>query len=162
MTAMKRRVTRAEIQRDPSAVWNAYLDLIAVLKALCSDGRDSAGRASVFRYESEVQNGDHLQSFENEPADLIAPTLASLRIIGVDVYAPILSEAINRRWSKDGKTLENIEDYVAEALEGEFDDPDEVYYNAQPPMIKLLENYLNQWQVEFVVERYLAQTSEHG
>jgi hypothetical protein len=148
---MKRRVTREDLQRDQYAVWNAYVDLIADSKHYEAMNEIQRVAQLAFRYESEVQNGGHLQFFENEPAAVIEPTLASLGAIGAEVYAPILSEAISRRRSKQGKTLESIEDYIAEALEDEFADLDEAYYMAQPPMIELLENYLNKWQDEFVV-----------
>ena len=151
MAAIKRRVHRGDLQRDPYAAWNALVDVIAYSKHYGTMSEIQRAPHLAFRYESEVQNGGHLQFFENEPVDAIEQTLVSLGVLGADVYVPILSEAINRRRSRPRQSLQSGSDYVEEALGGEFADLDLAYYNAQPSMIKLLEDYLHQWQDEFII-----------
>jgi hypothetical protein len=69
-----RTLTNGEVEREPYRVWNAYVDLLAV-----EDHRDLVPeqRAAylVFWYESEVQNGGHLQYFENRGTVLLARLL---------------------------------------------------------------------------------------
>jgi len=148
---MKQRVTGEDLQRDPYAVWNAYVKLIGYSGQYEELNDIQLAAHLVFRYESEVQNGGHLQFFENESAELVERILAALNVVGADSYVPILSEAINRWRSREREKLESVEDYVAEALDGEFSDLDHSFYNAQPPLIKVLERYLNQQQDEFVI-----------
>jgi hypothetical protein len=97
----------------------------------------------AFWYESEVQNGGHLQFFENQPEELIDPTMQALAVIGAVPFVPILREAVERRRSRPRPKLENVEDFIAAARLGEFDDLDRAYYNQEPVMIRFLESYLD-------------------
>jgi hypothetical protein len=66
-----RTLTKGEVEKEPYRVWNAYVDLLAV-----EDHRDLVPEQRavylVFWYESEVQNGGHLQYFENRGTVLLA------------------------------------------------------------------------------------------
>jgi len=105
----------------------------------------------AFCYESEVQNGGHLQFFENHPAEIIVPTIAALRVLGAENFIPILIEAARRWRSQQREKLETVEDFVSAGQSREFEDLDLAYYDVQPTMIQLLTNYLNLRQDDFVV-----------
>jgi hypothetical protein len=105
----------------------------------------------AFWYESEVQNGGHLQFFENRPADHIEPTLDALRALKAEMYVPILTEATERWRSRQREKSDTAQAFISAALAREFDDLDLVYYDTQPPVTKLLENYLGLNPTEFVV-----------
>jgi hypothetical protein len=150
MLEMRRTITKAEVQRDPYAVWNAFVGLLALSSYQELD--DVQGPAHLaFWYESEVQNGGHLQSFENRPSELTEPTLAALRILQADRYVPILSEAIRRWRSRPREKFETAEAFVSAGIDGEFDDLDKAYYSSEATMIKLLENYLYARQNAFLI-----------
>jgi hypothetical protein len=59
-----RRLTQQQVDAQPFRIWNAYVDLLAM-----EDYHDLVEQQRpahlVFWYESEVQNGGHLQYFEN-------------------------------------------------------------------------------------------------
>ena len=63
----------------------------------------------------------------------------------------ILSTAASRWGSRPRPKSGTAEVYVSRALGGEFDDLDRAYYDAQPPMTQLLENYLDLRRDEFVL-----------
>jgi len=150
IVSMRRRVNRADLERDPHAVWNSFVHLLA---CIAYGELDDAQRPAylVFCYESEIQNGGHLQFFENRPAELIEPTLDALRALGGEIYVPILCEAVDRWRSRQRDKLETKEAFVSEALDGEFDDFDKACYATQPTMIQLLENYLESRRADFVI-----------
>lgn len=147
---MRRRVSRADLQRDPYAIWNTFVEILALS---AYEDLEESQRAPhlVFWYEHEIQNGGHLQFFENRPAELVEPTLSALQVLGAEIYIPILSEAIGRWNSRQREELQAVDDYVSASLEGEFDDLDRAYYATLPAMVRLLGNYLDARQGEFVV-----------
>jgi hypothetical protein len=147
---LKRRVSREDLQLDPHAIWNAFVNLLAHAEY---EELNELQRAPhlAFWYETEVQNGGHLQFFENRPASLIAPTLSALQVLGAESYVPILDKAAGRWRSRLRQKSSTPEAYVEAALSGEFQDLDGAYYDAQPPMTQLLENYLNLKQDEFIL-----------
>lgn len=147
---MRRRVSRAELQRDPYAIWNSFVEILA-LSAYEELEESQRVPHLVFWYEHEIQNGGHLQFFENRPAELLEPTVAALQVLGAEIYIPILSAAIGRWNSRRREKLEAVDDYVSAAVEGEFDDLDRAYYATLPAMVRLLENYLDARQDEFVI-----------
>jgi hypothetical protein len=145
-----RRVSRVDADVDPHAVWNAFVDLLA-----CSTYEELNAVQRVphlaFCYESEVQNGGHLQFFENHPPEIVGPTIAALRVLDTESFIPILVEAVYRWRSQEREKLETVEDFVSAGLTREFEDLDLAYYDVQPTMIQLLTNYLNLKQDDFVV-----------
>jgi hypothetical protein len=147
---LKRRLSFAAAKADPNAAWNAFIDFLAFSTYQELNDVQRAPHL-VFCYESEVQNGGHLQFFENRPEELIEPTLQALRALGAQAYVEILHQAISRWRSRQREKIATVEDYVAEALDGEFDDLDRAYYDTQPPITRLLEDYLNANLSEFLL-----------
>jgi hypothetical protein len=96
----------------------------------------------VFRYESEVQNGGHLQFFENQRDELIQPTVEALVVVAAVPFADILRNAVNCWRSRKPRKLADVADCISAAKEGEFSDLDRAYYDQRPTMISFLESYV--------------------
>ena len=110
-----------------------------------------------FWYESEVQNGGHLQFFENtsirykdKEKNAISLTLKALKNIGARKQASILSQASRRYFAQKREHPATVEEFVELALEGEFEEIDKRYYHCSPDMNYFLEKYLQTHMTEFV------------
>src|SRR5437899_9848444 len=118
-----RRLTKQEVDAQPFRVWNAYVDLLAM-----EDYRDLAEEQRpahlVFWYESEVQNGGHLQYFENRGTKYLGETIEALGVLGADGHQAILREAADLFLGPERPRIQTTEAYSAVALEGEFDSLD--------------------------------------
>ncbi len=62
------KLSRQQLRDDPHLVWNTYVSILAL-----SDSREltpnQLDAQLVFFYENDVQNGGHLQFFENGDAN---------------------------------------------------------------------------------------------
>lgn len=106
----------------------------------------------AFWYDSEVQNGGHLQCFENRGSSFVPETLEALKVLGAHCQRGILVRATVIYNSKPRLNFETVDEYVAEALEGEFEEFDDEYYSCQPEMTDLLERYFKRYRASFVVD----------
>jgi hypothetical protein len=147
---LKRRISREEIDLDPYAVWNAFVDFLACSKYKELTEVQQAAHLA-FGYEGDVQNGGHLQFFENPRPELIGPTINALRTVDAEIYLPIFLEAVRRWRSRPRERLETVEAFVLAGRTREFEDLDIAYYEAQPPMTQVLEKYLRLKQNDFVI-----------
>ncbi|QNU68187.1 DUF4375 domain-containing protein [Ruminiclostridium herbifermentans] len=148
---MKRRIILKKILEDnPFEKWNQFIDLLAM-----EDYKDLTEIQRVaylcFWYDSEVQNGGHLQYFVNRGTSLLKETELSLVELGALQQISILSEAINVLCSLGISPIEGIDDYIAEALEGKYCDIDSKYYSCKPTISDLLEKYFQKYEDEFVL-----------
>ncbi len=137
-------------KNEPWQVWNAYVDLLAVssLETLDSVQRPAA---LVFAYESEIQNGGHLQYFENRREDRKEEVIESLDRLGAAYHADLL-RAASALWQKEDRSrISSAEDYVDEALEEEFSEFDRRFHEAPTSLVTVLEDYLKRFQHHFVV-----------
>lgn len=144
-----RRLTIHEIQREPFRLWNAYIDLLAM-----EDYRDLSPEQRpahlVFWYDSEVQNGGHLQYFENRGTGYLAETIEALHLLGATAHEQVLREA-GRLWlSHDRPRIQTAEDFCETALEGEFGPSDLHFHASLPTLQQCLEAYLQRHQSWFV------------
>ncbi len=138
-------VPSAVLQRNPFAIQNAFVSLIGSDCAAQLPGLRFAHLA--FRYDAEVQNGGHLQFFTNlvtsEGAEILErrtqETVHALRQIKADLQAEILSLASERWLSQTRELPQDLQEYCEEALEAEFDDCDNRYYDCNPTTMELLE-----------------------
>src|SRR5437016_4501842 len=75
------QLTSKEVEAEPFCVWNSFVNLLAKhsYEELSAEQRPAH---LVFWYESEVQNGGHLQYFENRGVEHLAKTIAALGLIG--------------------------------------------------------------------------------
>jgi hypothetical protein len=110
-----------------------------------------------FWYDSEVQNGGHLQFSENtsihyqdKDKNAISLTLKALKNIGARKQANILSQASRRYFAQKEEHPATVKEFVDLALEDEFEEIDERYYNCSPDINYYLEKYLQTLMTEFV------------
>lgn len=149
-TSMKTRtLTKAEIDAEPHLLWNAYVDLLANedYESLSTEQRKAH---LVFWYESEVQNGGHLQYFENHGTKHLAETIVALDSIEAAGQQQILREAGELWLSCERSPIQSAEEYSETALEGEFDDFDSRFHACLPTLEHCLETYLQAHQSLFI------------
>ena len=113
---------------------------------------DEVQRAAhlAFWYDSEVQNGGHMQYFENRGIELLRETLKALDGLGGECQRRVLDSATQHYERSQGAHIETIEQYVSAALEGEFDSFDAAYDACEPSIQKLLEEYLERHRDSFI------------
>lgn len=142
-------IPKTRVEKEPYLVWNSFVQLIAMSKPDELNETQSVAHLA-FEYDSEVQNGGHLQYFENEhilykeklPA-LVSATLEALKIIGADKQAKILSQAYNKYLSQVRKNPITPENFSELELEDTFGKLDDKYYELSPDMNHYLEKLLH-------------------
>ncbi len=149
-------LSKSEVEKTPYLVWNSFIHLIAL-----SEYKDltnvQMAASLTFNYDSEVQNGGHLQYFENtaklypnKEHLLIDATLDALKVIGAIEQENILSSASKKYYSQERMHPKTVGEYCETALEDEFGDFDNGYYETDPNITSLLEKYLEAHLAEFV------------
>jgi len=85
-------VTKQKADAWRPSIWNAYVDLLAMepYDELAEEQRPAH---LVFWYESEVQNGGHLQYFENRGTEHLGETVEALGVLDASCQQQILREA---------------------------------------------------------------------
>jgi hypothetical protein len=153
------KIQKSALNNEPYLIWNSFIHLIAL-----SDIRKMNDIQMIptlsFRYDSEVQNGGHLQFFENSYRTykdfrtikiLVNATLDALKALGAHTQAEILSKASDLYLkNNDRNHPKTVEEYCSEALENEFGEYDDRYYDCKPDIQLLLEEYLQKHPDEFV------------
>jgi hypothetical protein len=149
--AMKTRtLAKREVEAQPfRSVWNAYVDLLAMerYQDLTEEQRPAH---LVFWYESEVQNGGHLQYFQNRGTAHLEETLDALGLLEATCQAQVLREAKEVLLGCKRQPIETVDEFVAAALEGEFSAFDSRFYACSPSLQKCLEVYLFRHPSAFV------------
>jgi hypothetical protein len=145
-----RTLSRKELDAEPQRLWNAYVDLLAM-----EDFDDLAPEQRpahlVFWYESEVQNGGHLQYFENHGAEHLAATIEALGLLGATCQQQVLREA-GALWSAQGRQpIKDAAEFGETAVRGEFDTFDSRFHGCSRTLQQCLESYLQQHQSSFVI-----------
>lgn len=145
-----RTVSRKEIEAWPHCIWNAYVDLLAMEQY---NDLTSVQRVAhlVFQYESEVQNGGHLQFFENRGAEHLEETIDSLGLLGAACQQLVLREASESWLMLARPRIDTAEEFCKAALDGEFEAFDLRFAQCAPNLCQKLEEYLRQYQSSFVV-----------
>jgi len=131
-----------------ATIWNAFVDFLAMSEPndLSPEQRPAQ---LVFWYESEVQNGGHLQYFLNRGLEEAREAVRALLQLGASSHSSVLESAIGR-WSAVARTAPvSAEDYVEEALQDEFEQFDKEFFAAQP-LQEVLERHLNENRGLFV------------
>jgi len=139
---MRRRASRQSITSSPHELWNAYVDLLAMseYEDLSADQRPAH---LVFWYDAEVNNGGHLQYFENKGTIRLDETIDSLGKLGAYKHQEVLTKAQKLLLSKKRKPIETVEAFVGRALGGEYDELNNAFYEIKPDLIELLERHLD-------------------
>jgi hypothetical protein len=104
----------------------------------------------AFWYDSEVQNGGHLQYFENQGTARVGEVVGALRRLGADCQADILLRAKAQHGMEPRPPISSVEEYVEIALKGEYASLDSEYYAAEPATTKLLADFLESHEGEFI------------
>lgn len=144
-----RQVSKEALSKEPYLVWNSFIDLVAMEEYEVLDDVQKVAHL-CFRYDAEVQNGGHLQYFENKKGRLLEETLQALDVLGAPDQRKILEGAIQVFRGKPRKEIATVEEYVETALMEEYEVFDSAYYACDPSVIKLLEDYLQKYQTYFV------------
>jgi hypothetical protein len=147
---MKTRiVTKQKVEAWPPSVWNAYVDLLAMepYDELAPEQRPAH---LVFWYESEVQNGGHLQYFENRGTGRLGETVEALELLEANCQQQILREAGELFLGRERSRIASVEEFVAAAQDGEFKAFDRRFYACSPPLQERLQAYLTLHESAFV------------
>jgi len=104
----------------------------------------------VLSMTQKVQNGGHLQYFENRGLAQLGETLTALEKLGALCHLHVLEAAAERRRASTKDRIHTVEEYISRALEGEYNEDDSAYGNCQPGMNEYLEAYLSEKLNEFV------------
>jgi hypothetical protein len=143
-------ISRRLLEEKPYVIWNEFVDILAMSDyAELSEKQRPAHL--VFWYHSEVENGGHMQYFENRETQRVDATVAALKLLGAPCHADVLARAAAQFHSRPRSRIQSVEEYVETALEGEFDRFDEEYARCRPELEKTLEAFLAKNQSEFVV-----------
>ncbi|HXB59401.1 MAG TPA: DUF4375 domain-containing protein [Candidatus Acidoferrales bacterium] len=144
-----RSLTKQQVAAEPFSVWNAFVDLLA---------REGYQRLSpeqrpahlVFFYDSEVQNGGHLQFFHNRGTEYLEETIEALGLLGAALHQQILREADKLWLNRSRPGIQTLQEFSETAMEGEFDALDSRFYKSVPTLTEQLEAYLASHQELFV------------
>jgi hypothetical protein len=150
MTSNVVRVSKADLAANPRADWNAFIHLLAM-----KDYRELAPRQRdahlVFWYESEVQNGGHLQFFTNRSGEHADETVSALEAIGAPAHADVLRRTLARWQACEHLPPADSEEFVARALESEFADFDSAFHSCETTLVMVLQRHLAQFEVDYIV-----------
>jgi len=105
----------------------------------------------VFWYESEMQNGGHLQFFTNQSGARAEETVSALEAIGAPAHAVVLTRALARWQACEHLPPADSEEFVARALEPEFVELDSAFHNCEMTLITVLQRHLAQFEAEYIV-----------
>ena len=149
-TTAPRKVSRRLLEEKAYIVWNEFVDILAMSQYAHLSTKQRPAHL-VFWYYSEVENGGHMQYFENRGTARITETVAALELLGCSCHAKVLTGAVTQLKSRPRSRIRSVEEYVETALQGEFDRFDDEYAKCQPTLDKALEGYLARNQSEFVL-----------
>ncbi|MBK6748730.1 MAG: DUF4375 domain-containing protein [Pyrinomonadaceae bacterium] len=144
-----RSITNQQLAEDPNLLWNNFIDLLAIedFDVLTAEQRPAH---LVFWYESEVENGGHLQYFENWGTERLPETIQALELFGAECQMKILIEA-GKQWTSIYRNHpETVEEFVATALEGDLEEFDRQFHKCKISLNSLLEAHLLQFSDNFV------------
>lgn len=140
--AMRISLKSRGVQAQPWVIWNSFLEVISRSPKELEDLQIPAHL--VFVYESEVQNGGHLQYLENQGTDGVALTVKALGIFSASCHAETLQGAAACYSAKERTHPETAADYADLALEGEFDEFDARFHACEPSLQEYLEKHLEE------------------
>ena len=145
----RRKLTVSEIQNDPHAEWNAFVDLVG--REDCFNLSEIQRQAHLaFWYDGEVQNGGHFQYFENRGLEVVPETIDALRAIGATKQAMILKNALGAASGRHWGDIETAEEFIEEALESGLDEFDTAYYDSHPTVLDLLRLHLKKHRDQYI------------
>ena len=145
-----RKISKSDVDAEPYCVWNAFVELLA-MEAYQDLTPEQRAAHLVFWYEHEVQNGGHLQFFENRGTEHLGETIEALTLLGAVSQQRILGDAGKVWLTRARPRIPNVEEFCEDAIDGEFAALDSRFGQCEPPLQKNLEDFLRQHQSSFVV-----------
>ncbi len=138
-----RKLTKAQVEARPYEVWNAFVNLLWMerYEDLSPEQRPAQ---LVIKYEGEVQNGGHLQYFENCRGEHLDETIAALGVVGATCQQQVLREAAALWRSCARPRIQTAQQFCETALAGEFSEFDRRFHACATPLEQLLESHLKQ------------------
>ena len=138
-----RKLTKAQVEARPYEVWNAFVDLLWMepYEDLSTEQRPAQ---LVIKYEGEVQNGGHLQYFENGRGQYLDETIAALGLLGATCQQQVLREAVALWRGHARPRIQTAQQFCETALKGEFSDFDKRFHACTTPLQQHLESHLGQ------------------
>ena len=146
---MLTKLTKRDVEEKPYCVWNSFVELLAS-RSYNELSQDQRPAHLVFWYESEVQNGGHLQYFENRGVEYLEATVEALGILGAPCQKQVLREAGALFLSIPRKRIRTVEEYVSTAQADEFGLLDRRFGECSPSLQQCLERHLGEHQDKFV------------
>lgn len=144
-----KRMSNREIEAAPHEVWNAFVNVVLLHDYEQQDRTQRVGHLTLW-YDSEVDNGGHLQYFENHGTSRTPEVVEALRVIGADCQADVLTRALEQRESRARVPIGTPEEYVETALAGEYDELDRAKSDCRPTICELLQTYVERHESSFV------------
>ncbi|HWB09873.1 MAG TPA: DUF4375 domain-containing protein [Pirellulales bacterium] len=148
---MIRRQVRAQlIDEQPHVLWNEFIHILAMSP---TEQLTMVQRVAqdAFWYESEIQNGGHLQYFENQGANRVEDVVSALRKMGARGQAAILTQAFARYKEEEPRhKIRTVEDFCDVSLDQAYFDLDQAFAACTPGMTALLQQYLINHEAEFI------------
>ena len=146
---IKRKLSKKLLEKENYQRWNLFIDILAMEREEdLTNIQKNAKRA--FLYDSEIQNGGHLQYFENTFLDDYSEIINSIEIFGAINHAKLLKKAVEIYFNKKRTKIENVENFIAEYQNEEYQNLDNEYYAIEPDMNYYLNKYLEKYQDEFI------------
>ncbi len=143
------QLSRTQAEKEPHLVWNAFIELLTE-----NDYADLSSEQQpaflVFWYESEVQNGGHLQYFENRGTKHLDKTIAALGFLGAPCQQQVLEDAASLFLSREHSPISTADEYASIALLDEFGEFDRRFHDCSPSLNQCLERHLQEHQSWFV------------
>jgi hypothetical protein len=136
-----RKLTKAQVLVAPYEVWNAFAKLLWTERYEDLTPEQRVAQL-VIQYEGEIQNGGHLQYFENGRGKRSDETAAALGSLGAICQQEVLREAAALWRSHAREPIETAEEYCETALEGEFSELDRRFHRCSPSLVQILESHL--------------------
>ena len=133
-------IAKSELEADESARFWAFALHLAEHRKLRKQKKYQPFWLA-HQYDVQVSNGGHLQYFHNCGTEGVAATLSVLTQIGARTQAAALAECWDLVKSTPVHKVSSLEEYSSLAEELSFDEQDDMYFGAAPPIQTLLEVY---------------------
>lgn len=144
-----KKLARSVIAEAPYEVWNAFVDICFSSPYEELDPVQRVGHLALW-YDSEVNNGGHLQSFENRGLERVPETIEALEHLGASAQARVLSRAFRYQKAASRGPIRSVRQFVAVALSPGYQALDRAFNACEPEIEKHLERYLEGREASFV------------
>jgi hypothetical protein len=138
-------ISRADYEGEKWQRWNAFVDWATKTEAKGLPGK-LRGLFMMFWYDSEVQNGGHVQFLSNRGFEFATKTIQALREHGLETHAVVLFHSVNEisKKSPDIRRFIKKAEFINAAMSEEAQKADRDYSECRPPLIEYVEKYLEE------------------